>query len=369
MTLFARSLWTLFVAAIPAIFSQNACGAASGGIRTVALSGMPAPGTNETFGDVGYSGVSLNNYGETAFIASPSFNNYEFVFEPRATTAINDESVWTEAGGSGLRRIAREGRGVPGDGTFAQLARPLIGDLGHTVYQGSFMGQPATPFYAANILRNRLGQADIVVAARGSIAPSTRVPYESIDSPSVNAHGEVAFFGTVNSSLDTFQGVWAELGGGALDLVARRGAGAPGTGGTFLDLSEYYSSDSSLAIGARGHVVFKGTFFTDVPHRDPAPEAIWLASPTGDLQVVVRDGDSDPAGGAFDALGPPRVNGRGEVAFSTGYFPAVWRYTAERGAGLVATQGQQAPGVDAVFASNHPNFTTFWVSVLGEEET
>ena len=80
--------WALAALGSMFLWSVESClaGVVSG-VRTVALSGMPAPGTDETFGDVGYSGVSLNNRGETAFIASPSFNNFEFLFEPRPTRA------------------------------------------------------------------------------------------------------------------------------------------------------------------------------------------------------------------------------------------------------------------------------------------
>ncbi|QDT73485.1 hypothetical protein I41_26740 [Lacipirellula limnantheis] len=352
---------------------ENCLAGVVSGVRTVALSGMPAPGTNETFGDVGYSGVSLNNRGETAFIASPSFNNFEFLFEPRPTRAINDESVWTEAGGSGLRRIAHEGPGLPGDATYANVARPLISDQGETIYHGSFSGQPAaTQRSAVNILRNRLGHTDVVVAAHGSIAPSTSVTYFEIHRPSMNANGDVAFFGGVNAS--NFQGIWAEVGGEALDLVARRGDSAPGTTGTFRDLSEILTFDSSLAIGSAGHVAFRGAFFSD-----RTKGAIWLANPTGALQIIVGEGDVAPGANAtFHTVGPPRVNGRGELAFSTGLSPtpnprgsndsgrALWRYSTETGLVLVAIQGQQAPGVDAVFASNHINFPTFRDPALGE---
>jgi hypothetical protein len=193
---------------------------------------MQAPGTDELFGDIGYSGVSLNNRGETAFIASPSFNAFNFVSRPQPITAIDDESVWTEAGGSGLRRIAQEGPGMPGDGTFTYVAHPVISDVGETLYVGSFPG---------DIWRNRLGQADTSVAASESIAPSTAAPYSTIRPPSVNALGEVAFFATLGpprENLSSFQGIWAELDGGALDLVARQSFSAPGTGGSFRDLSQ-----------------------------------------------------------------------------------------------------------------------------------
>ena len=356
--------WALAAFGSMLLWSVESCLAgAIGGVRTVALSGMPAPGTNETFGDVGYSGVSLNNLGETAFIASPSFNSYEFLFEPRPTRAINDESVWTEAGGSGLRRIAHEGPGLPGDATYANVARPFISDHGDTIYHGSFSGQPAaTQRSAVNILRNRLGHTDVVVAAHGSIAPSTSVTYFEIHRPSINANGDVAFFGGVNASVDKYQGIWAEVGGEALDLVARQGDSAPGTTGTFRDLSELLTFDSSLAIGSGGHVAFRGAFF-----NDRTQGAIWLATPTGALQAIVREGDVAPGTNAtFSAVGPPRVNGRGELAYSNDSGRALWRYSTETGLVLIAIQGQQAPGVDAVFASNHINFPTFRDPALGE---
>ena len=75
----------------------------------------------------------------------------------------------------------------------------------------------------------------------------------------MNANGDVAFFGGENASK-----LPRDLGRsgrqGARPGSDGEAIAPPGTTGTFRDLSEILTFDSSLAIGSAGHVAFRGAF-------------------------------------------------------------------------------------------------------------
>jgi hypothetical protein len=337
---------------------------ASDGVRTVALSYMPTPDSDELFGDVGHFGISLNNRGETAFIASPSFNQYDYYLFPK--TPINDESIWTEAGGSGLRRIAREGTGFRGDGTFAIVGNPVISDVGETLYLGSFTDSPN--LYASSLWRNSLGDVSTPVVESGSIAPSTDATFWSVTKSSVNTFGNAAAIAELGleATVYNYEGVWVELGGGSLELVARRGDIAPGTGG------KLYENFQHLDLGLGGHVTFNA-FLRGTGVNASNDQVIYVAEPTGNVYLAVREGAAvSSVGGSFRNINIAHINRYGDIVFIADVLQpqqikdTLWRKNDLDDPILVAMQGEQAPGTNAIFDSNYRGGTVFSSSFLGD---
>src|SRR5258705_12279552 len=97
-------------ATITFLFLVCTCHAfADGGVRTVALSGQPAPGTANgiVFSNFGYGGryFVFNDRGQVAFYG---------VLSGPGTTSTNIDGTWTEGRGSGLALLARGGDPSPG---------------------------------------------------------------------------------------------------------------------------------------------------------------------------------------------------------------------------------------------------------------
>jgi len=81
--------------------------AAAQGLRTVALSGEAAPGMNGGVNFSRFLGASplLNSAGQVAFIG---------ILTGTEVDGSNNQSIWSEGGGSGLALVVRAGDTAPG---------------------------------------------------------------------------------------------------------------------------------------------------------------------------------------------------------------------------------------------------------------
>ena len=136
-------------------------------VRTVALSGQPAPGTPNGVNYLGFQHPVLNDAGQTAFIATLTGSGVD---------STNSLGVWSEGSGS-LALVARSGSQAPGTPSGVNYF--------------SFLGRP--------------------------LARAERRRPDRVSSPTYRG---------VGNTNDT--GIWSE-GSGSLALVARSGNQAPGT--------------------------------------------------------------------------------------------------------------------------------------------
>jgi hypothetical protein len=221
---------------------------------------------------------------------------------------------------------------------------------------------PAPPAWAS-----AAAAPDPVPALAGQQAPGTPAGalFKSFgaaqySAPVVNDAGDAAFFarlrqgaGGVDAQNDG--GVWSSGGGGALELVARRGLQAPGApSGAVFD----WLDDPRLNV-AGDEAAFRAYLRRGVGGVDGLNDSgIWIER-GGQLGLLARSGDvaPDTLGAVFYGVSEPAMNRAGEVAFQAGLLPGVgdaatansggvW---AERGGALrlVARSGDPAPGTPA----------------------
>jgi hypothetical protein len=289
----------------------------SGSLSLVAREGSMAPGTggaNFGGGTGGYPFIEdpvINNAGQTAFRGLLKTGG--------AITSSNDLGIWSEGSGS-LALVARESFGASGTGgaRFSELQRPAINGLGETAFLAALKtGGSVDGSNNSGIWSEGSGRLALV-AREGSSAPGTDsakfgdfvrffVPNHTV----INDAGHTAFRaglqtgGEVDSTNDL--GIWSE-GSGSLDLVAREGSPATGTGGAL------FAGFTLPVINGAGHTAFVGTLQTE-----SNATGIWSEG-SGTLSLVAREGFPAPGtdGMEFGNLlfSSPVINGTGQLAFS-----------------------------------------------------
>ena len=242
-------------------------------------------------------------------------------------------------------------------------------------------------FRDAVVFRPAGGSLAVVAAEDGPAPEAVGGTYTGFGSPTLNSHGDVAFFAGV------FDGssprVVVVVSGGESRVVAARGDPAPGTdGGSFVDFNNRVTIDdsgsvvfhASVADGSVTNGVFlhtaSGVTAIALP-GDPAPGIpggtlaylaeqpslsrsgivvlpafvetpagsvrVLLTASGGVLQLVRKDGDPAPGGGAYDELTQqPAVASDGSVSFESAL--------AGGGAGaFLATRAAEVPAGSHLF--------------------
>ncbi|HEV8713609.1 MAG TPA: choice-of-anchor tandem repeat NxxGxxAF-containing protein [Candidatus Binatia bacterium] len=250
-------------------------------IDTVALTGMPAPGTNTTFFNA--SRVSLNNNGQAAFIG----------FLTQADPiAFSTWSLWT--GDPNTRtKVTRSGEPAPGttDGAvFLNFAAPLFNESGEVAFT----------------------------------AQLTKAPND----------------GTLTTNND--RGLWAGTQGN-LRLIARKGDPAPGvegSGAIFLNHSLPSSTPFNPTLNRYGQVAFSSA----LSFGSSGGSGVWIGDSYAHLTHISHTGETTPVGGTFFGFGPPSVNDSGELTFhatfSTG--SGLWKWDGST-LGVVVRTGVTNP--------------------------
>ncbi len=311
---FGASLTGLFV---PAFSDSGIWSEGAGALTLVAREGGAAPGTPNgvRFSEFDFDSLVFNGAGQTAFAASLAGSGVD---------DSNDGGIWSEGGGA-LARVAREGSAVPG-----ALAGVTYLDLGFDSLVFNDAGQTA---FAALIFRSDLGldrrcifsegSGDLkAIACEGNPAPGTEfgVSFSNFGSPMLNGAGGTAFsaFLTgpgVNASNNT--GIWIESPpeeSTGLTLIAREGGPAPGTAEEVR-----FSSITSPVLNDAGQTAFRA-FLTGAGVNDTNDRGIWSQGP-GVLTLIAREGTPAPGTAAdFLSLGAPVLNGAGQTAFRATLF-------------------------------------------------
>ena len=250
--------------------------------------------------------------------------------------------------------VARSGNVAPGTGgaTFFAYNAPVINQSATAAFSGFLAAQPSDQDFG--IWMGRPGNLSLA-AREGSSAPGTGgAAYSTLSQPLIDTDGNIAYVGTLVGSGIYFsnnRGLWVGSTGGGIQLAARTGDVAPGTGGagTFDFVSE-----STLIAG--GKVSFYGSLASSSLYNGLNDDGIW-AGAVGSLQLVAREGtqaDGAASGQLFGSFNiTPVINASGAVAFrnvmtGTGITPGVndrgmWAGPAG-GLQLLARAGDAPPG-------------------------
>jgi hypothetical protein len=317
-----------------------------GGVRTVALSGQPAPGTS---GDVYYHDFLyplLNAAGEVAFRA---------VLGGSGVTSTNNGGIWSEGSGN-LELVARKGSqapGAPSGVNYSGFGREVLNAAGELAFGAGLTGAGVDATNGEGIWSGDSAGLQVVARAGDPAAGIIgNVRYDDFTAPTLNAAGQTAFQAFLRGDVtdDTDSGIWAERSG-SLALVAREGSPAPGTpsGVNFRSLGE-------PILNAAGQTAFHGSLSgTGIDATND--QGIWSEA-SSSLDLVARGGShapGTPPGVNFNWFSRLSFNSAGQTAFSgrlvgsgvdaTNDF-GIW----SQGPGsltLVAREGGQAPGLPA----------------------
>lgn len=341
--------------------------------RTVAATGLPAPGTSIAFDSLSLSASpfvwpwlpALNDSGKTVFAAT---------LAGAGVTSANNRGIWSDGGGS-LALVARTGDLAPGasavpipplgdppgsavSGRFSDLQQPVLNGVGQVQFAGR-VGFPVPVQNAGErgIWSNAPGVLSLL-AFQGNNAPGTPsgTSYDEFLSHSLNEAGRVALAATLAGAGGPFgdAGIWAEHGV-ALDPVVRAGDQAPGlpAGVNFgANIGQFpaYAQNSAGLIAFAAALQGSGVNGTNA-------QSLWSADSIA-LTLIARQGSPAPgmpAGANFNSFSPPRLNDAGRIAFiadTTGggldaaHDEGIW-LTGPGGPSLVLGAGTQAPGTPA----------------------
>lgn len=190
---------------------------------------------------------------------------------------------------------------------FTSFGYPALNANGHTAFAGKFTGMiPSIPINTSNnagIWADDDSGARQLVVRAGAAAPGTGAAvFKAFADPVYDGNNAVSFratlvggiggvvtAGTANNST----GIWSNRGG-TLHLVARAAAQAPGcpTGATFKSFAQ-------LVLPDQGGVVFLASLNPSAPAGVNGTNnlGIWAVDPNGNVQLIVRKGDTIPVNG------------------------------------------------------------------------
>jgi hypothetical protein len=328
-------------------------------LRTVVLSGQPAPGITaaqfSAIGSYGYNAshagtaiqnFELNDAGQVAFVG---------VVTGTEVNDLNNEGIWIEHA-NGFELVARENSPAPGtnNARFGSMDAFSLNDNGHIALISFLRGTNIDESNDQGIWSNRSGElTPIVVEAMAAPGTPAGTVFGGSSGPwippafSADVSGRIAFD---NNGRVTFQaklrgdqvddtnneGIWSDRTG-TLTLIVREGAEAPGTNGLrFLSpppgcgevclepsAFEHYTTNDA------GQIAFEGTVSGDI-------RGIWSEG-TGSLQLLALSGmqaPGTPDGVLFDRF---EFDSAGISNSGAGFFAAQLRgpgIVFENGSGL-----------------------------------
>lgn len=324
-------------------------------IRTVAVTGDPAPGVpGATFAAFGPQGG--------AAAGSPAIGpdgRVVFWAQVAGGAASGATGVWSDLGGT-TSPFVLAGQTAPGTSkSFVAFNFPAVGDGGQpailallsSLQQGVWMGAPQAATRAALTGEQAPGYPSGVT---WSPAPDGILPPFDYPLAISNAGGSIAFNSFVSQPRPNNVGLWVGRPG-ALTAVARFGDPAAG-----LPNTTYTGFFSQPRLNARGQLLFAGAFNKA---GGGGGNAIWLGTGTS-LAPVAITGRPAPGTattwGAF-TLYDPQLNDAGQIAFianALGVGDGIWAGSPGQ-LQLVALEGRPAPG----FSAGH-TFNSFFNPLL-----
>lgn len=285
----------------------------AGPLALVARSGSAASGISSgTFVENGFGNPSLNNSGRLAFVA---------IVRAPAITTDPFHAMYSNRNGS-LSLITRSFLPAPGTGAGinflgfdAFTTGAMLNDSGKIAFRGGLTGTGVDTSNDLGIWTESAGAMSLV-ARTGSPAPDTPVgtAFKSLDAPTMNNAGRVLFTAYLTGSgIDATNeiGVWSADDTG-VHKVARIGDAVPqaSVGSVYTSLSLPLQNDS-------GQMVFRGSM-TGPGIDDSNNDRIWLKSNTA-FQAIAQEGDRAPGtpdGVVFSQpFFQPTINQLGQVFF------------------------------------------------------
>jgi hypothetical protein len=268
-------------------------------LRTVALSGQPAPGAPNGISYGTFRAPVLNDVGQTAFHATLIGSGVD---------STNYYGLWSEGSGS-LALVARSGShapGMPSGVNYARFSfcvtcppnhsayRPALNNAGQTAFRASLTGSGADSTNDTGIWSEGSGSLALV-AREGNQAPGTHDGVNFGDffdgayiTPALNNAAQITFRAKLaGSGVDSTNdsGIWSG-GSGSLALVARTSSQAPGT-----PSGVNYQSFSYPALNDAGQTTFH-TVLTGSGVDSTNNTGIWATDRSGALQLIARTGDA-----------------------------------------------------------------------------
>jgi hypothetical protein len=310
-------------------------------IRTVALSGMPAPGHPRGIQFSSFDSPVINVHGEVAFRA----NNLPHVSNP-------NDGIWSEGGELGLRLIAYDGQAInhsTGVDAFLNFGRPFLNSNGVVAFDATAGAECRDCGIPMILIEDDSRQLN-VVARRGWPAPMTTdlAPFSGLGLDDFNNQGEAVFEAQLTAAFDRDHGVWITTAGNNARLVARDGDQAPGLPpGVKIQSISNQTSQFELPLTDAGQSSFITNGF----------EAAWVGSSYGDLRRLFARGDAVPGLSdlaTFLSVGQPRLTDDGDAIFHAGFKGAgigsdediaVFRGNGDAGFRVVVREGGHAPGL------------------------
>ena len=191
---------------------------------------------------------------------------------------------------------------------FVSFGNPAMNSENHTAFYGTITG--TTPAATTALMGktkgiwadDNTGDRQLIIRVGDTAAGTTSAVFSAMGDPVYNENEEIAFKGTLKVGVGGVTstpaltanniGIWSNTGG-TLHLVARRAGEAPGCA------DATFASFTSLVLPDQGGVVMlanlnSGTVSLPGPGGvTPANNiGIWAADTAGDLQLIVRKGDT-----------------------------------------------------------------------------
>lgn len=206
--------------------------------QIIAKTGDSAPGTSVVFGIGssigGFSGFAvpvLNDQGHAIFLGQVTGSG---------VVTSNDSGIWTNTG-AGLELVARTGSSSPGvtGGTYALLGSPVLSTQGHSAYLSTITGTGVNGSNNQVLYSRSPSGTSQLVARLGSPATGVgvNINYGAMTVPLIRPDGTVAFTSGLSGSGTNASNNSAILWGapGSVQVLAREGSTAPGTGSALFD--------------------------------------------------------------------------------------------------------------------------------------
>lgn len=312
-------------------------------LRTVALSGQQVPQLG--------AGVTFQSFERPSLSSGQGWTAFSAIIQGAGVNDSNDTVILSEAGGAGLRMIAREG-GVPLASrpgfkySDLRYSPTFAVDSGATAFN-PWITNGASDFrkFVGRILPN--GEIELI-AFQGETVPTgnpSLVAGTILGMSAPNRLGHVTFTANVtgNGIAPHSSGNWIE-GPNALSVPLYSGSATPlGPGITALGTGGVFTNDSSAALF--------GTLLAGAGVNLDNQSVIWKFNENG-LSLLARGGDPAPglSGQVFRNFGGKYINNSGNVIFEAYFgFNSGGIWTDRGGSGLepVVRSGEQAPGAPA----------------------
>lgn len=302
------------------------------------LIGLSDPPTEETAAFASGTGSEPVSQSSPVLLAESTYYFRVKAVNDAGTTLGDVLSFSTGIEPPEISMLYAEDTAVPNAGTDSRIqtgatwtgfGSPAINDAGEVAYIGKWMApavltpavlprQVAVGIFVDDTLVVKAGQA---VPGAGSGGLPADATFKSFKDPVLDAGGHVAFLATIKGTgiSGTNDNVVVSNGSGALEVLAREGSVAPGTGGaTFLGFTAV-----SIAGTVTGGTIFTAslTVGTGAPAviSNNKTGAWWLPAGESAVLKLVRSGDPGFAVGetikqflVLRALGGSPGHGRGQ---------------------------------------------------------